>query len=404
MSDATLRTRSAAALFAGVAASAMGYTMMVAVIPLAAEDLLGSPRWSGAPSAMATTGIAVGTTWLAALMVRRGQRPALALGYWGAAAAACVAAIGAMAGAFPLVALAVFFVGAGYSASRLSRYVAAELFDPARRSAAIGWNVWAATVGSVAGPLLLDATRRLGGRVGLPDVGGPFLMAALSFVVSALVIRWRFVSAPHPAYRSSAGGVADQPGSPAGLRLAIASLIIGQVVMVLIMTMTPVHIRHGGSGLDWVGIVFASHTLGMFAFSPVAGILSDRLGRRPMIATACAVLAASGWLAAESPPGSWQLATALFLLGLGWCFSFVAGSALLTESVPLLRRVRAQGLADSMVWGSAAMAGLSSGLLLSTVGYATLSRVGMALAVVPLIFLWRTDARPARSPDPAGSA
>jgi MFS family permease len=378
-----------AALFFGVAASSMGYTMIVALLPLAAEDLLGSPRWSGVPSSLATTGVALGTTYLATLMARRGRRGPLLLGYWGAAAAAGVAAIGAGLGTFLVLATAIFFVGAGHSANRLSRYAAADLHEPVHRSAAIGWNVWAATIGAVVGPLLLEPTRRLGVSLGATDMVGPFVLAAVTFVASALVLGRMYapdVQAPDQTPSEHADRTLV---SASRLRLAVVSLVAGQVVMVLIMTMTPVHIRGGGYGLESVGVVFAAHTFGMFAFSPVAGLLSDRFGRRPMIVLACTILSAAGLLAASADAGSASLTFALFLLGLGWSLSFVSASALLTESLEPSRRVRFQGVADSFVWGSAAVAGLASGILLSEVGYSTLSHIGAALALLPLLFLRR---------------
>lgn len=382
-------TRSAAALFAGVAVSSMGYTVVVAFLPLAAEDLLGSPRWAGVPSGLGTTGVAIGAAWLSSIMLRHGRRRALVVGYALAAVASVGAALGAASGNFVLLAASLLVLGAGYAANRLSRYVAAALYEPARRSAAIGWNIWAATVGSVVGPLLLTSTRRASLAIGIPEAMGPFLLTALSFAVSALALRLLFparIAAPPEA----AGGRAQlRAGSAGGLRLAIASLLTGQLAMVLIMTMTPVHIRHGGHDLDVVGIVFASHTFGMFAFSPMAGLLSDRIGRVPMIVAACFMLSASGVLAAISDAGSTSLAVALFLLGFGWCFSFVAGSALLTESVDAERRVRMQGVTDSFVWGTAAVAGMGSGLLMAGIGYAALSCLGAGLALAPLAFLRR---------------
>lgn len=362
--------------------------MMVAVLPLTAEDLLQSPRWSGAPSALGTLGVAFGASWIASHMRRRSRRTALALGYLLSTVAAGVAAAGAASAAFLLMAGAVFFVGAGFAASRLSRYAAADLYAPAERSAAIGWNVWAATIGSVAGPLALGATLRAGRSAGVPDVVTPFVVAAAAFAVSALVIHARYSPLAESATASAytTGGI--DHASPSGLRLAVISLLAGQIVMVLVMTMTPIHMRHHGHDLDSVGIVFASHTLGMYAFSPIAGWLSDRLGRVTVIVTSCLLLSIAGFLASTSTLTTASLATAQFLLGVGWSFSFVAASALLTESAPAVDRVRWQGSADSLVWGTAAFAGVASGLLLSSVGYAALSRFGGALALVPLLFVW----------------
>jgi MFS family permease len=101
-----------------------------------------------------------------------------------------------------------------------------------------------------------------------------------------------------------------------------------------------------------------------------------------------------------APPGSRALAFALFVLGLGWCCSFVAASALLTESTPAAGRLRVQGRVDSVVWGGSAAAGLSSGVLLSFVGYEVLSYTGAAVALLPLLWL-RLRRRPARLPSTA---
>lgn len=373
----------------------MGYTMVVAIVPLAAEDLLGSPRWSGLPSSLGTTGVAVGTTWLALLILRVGRRGGLVAGYATSAAAAVFGAASASSGAFLPLAASLFVLGAGYASSRLSRYAAAELFEPARRSAAIGWNVWAATIGAVVGPLLLESTRRLSASMGLPDTSGPFMVAAATFLVAAAAVQTGYTPA-HAAGTATASTAVDAAPSAPRARLAVVALVAGQVVMILVMTMTPIHLRHGGQGLDWVGAVFASHTFGMFALSPVAGLLADRVGRVPVIVAGCAMLAGAGVLASVAPMDRWPLAFALFLLGLGWCFSFVAGSALLTESVSAERRVRVQGVTDSIVWGSAALAGLLSGVLLADLGYETLGRLGAVLAVVPLVFVRGGGARGAR--------
>jgi MFS family permease len=392
LTDPAHRRRAATALFAGVALSAMGYTVLVTFLPLVSEDLLGNPRWSGIPSAFGTVGTAFGAAWLSHLIVRYGRRGGLVLGYLFSAAAAIVAAFAAAHAAFPLLVLGLFCIGAGYASARLSRYAAASLFEPERRSSAIGWNVWAATVGSVVGPLLLSPVRRSADLLDFPGVMAPFFMTALAFGIAGIALAALFP----PMATESGGETAARgddrdagSGSPARARLALVALVAGQVVMVLVMTMTPIHIRNGGHGLHAVGFVMASHTFGMYAFSPVAGWLSDRFGRAPMIGAAVLFLCAAGILAAVAAPGGWSHSFALLLLGLGWSFGFVAGSALLTESAPRKDRVRLQGTADAYVWGSAAVAGVVSGLLLAEVGYAVLSLTGAVLALSPLPFLRR---------------
>jgi MFS family permease len=164
------------------------------------------------------------------------------------------------------------------------------------------------------------------------------------------------------------------------------ALLIGQVVMVLIMTMTPVYIRRAGEGLGIVGLVISAHTLGMFAVSPVTGLLADRLGRVPVMLAGQAILAMSAVMAATAAGDDRALlVVSLFLLGLGWNFGFVAGSAYLTEGVPAAARIPLQGVADAVVWTSGAAASLSSGFLLELSGYPALSIIGAALVAIPVL-------------------
>ncbi len=132
LTDTTHRARSISALFAGVGFSATGFIALITVTPLAAEDLLGDARWSGLPSALAIMGTAAGTSWLAAVMSRHGRRRGLLLGYFTAAIAALFAALAVGFAIFPLLLVSIFTLGAGYGASRLSRYAAADLYDAPR--------------------------------------------------------------------------------------------------------------------------------------------------------------------------------------------------------------------------------------------------------------------------------
>jgi MFS family permease len=225
---------------------------------------------------------------------------------------------------------------------------------------------------------------------GVDPISGPFLLAAVTFGAAWLVLALGLprVAPPGSTARpeTSTGGAAWTPDA----LLALVALVAGQVVMVLVMTMTPIHIRSGGEGLASIGIVIASHTFGMYALSPISGWLTDRFGRLPMLLASVVLLAGSSLLAAAARVGTPWLAVALFLLGLGWNFSFVAGSALLTESVPEAWRVHLQGYADSAVWLAAALAGGASGLLLESIGYASLGRLAAGLALVPLLALAAT--------------
>jgi MFS family permease len=167
-------------------------------------------------------------------------------------------------------------------------------------------------------------------------------------------------------------------------RLAVAAIVVSHMVMVSVMVMTPVHLGHGHATLTVVGVVISLHIAGMYALSPLPGWLADRFGRIPVLLAGMALLAAATALAAVSAPHHVaRLSTALVLLGLGWSFGLVGGSALLTESVPPARRPSVQGLSDLLMNGGAAIGGLAAGAIVTALSYGALATAAMAL-VLPM--------------------
>lgn len=391
MPPSSHRTRTVAALFGGVGLSTAGYIAMITMAPLVAEDLLGSPRWSGIPSTIGIIGGAIGTTVLAGIMSQRGRYVGLLMGYGVAAAASAAATVAVLLGSVPLFIVALFFVGAGAGANRLARYASADLYPPERRASSISWMVWGGTIGSVGGPTLLEPARALAASLSLTGEAGPYIMGTVAVMVSAILLLGfgsRELLSTIAERRQSAHRTARDLFRIPRVRLALIAMVVGQIVMVLIMTMTPIHIRSAGHGLASIGIVISAHTFGMYALSPVTGMLCDRVGQIPMILAGTGLLVTSGLLAAGAGTSQPLLILALFLLGLGWNFGFVAGSALLTDNAPSDIRIQLQGVADSVIWGSGAVASLSSGVLVAGWGYPTLSLAGAALSVLPVLAIW----------------
>ncbi|HSM01933.1 MAG TPA: MFS transporter [Acidimicrobiia bacterium] len=387
-----IRRRLTGVLFAGVGVSRTGYIAAVTVTVLVAEDMLGSATFAGFPGAVAVLGSALGGSRLAVLMDRHGRRQGMVAGYSLMVAGAIAAAIATALGAFVLLVLALAVFGFGSSVDNLARYAAADAHPAERRGSAIALIVWAGTIGSVLGPALLAPSEGLGRLLGIEELAGGYLLAALGGAAGLMIVA--SLLRPDPLQFAERGdparpAVKRVPWSPT-VRIAISALAIAQLVMVLIMVMTPVHVRDHGHGLATVGVIISAHTLGMFAISPLTGMLADKVGRLPVILVGQGVLAASAILASVADEQETAvLAVALFLLGLGWNFAFVAGSALLTEGAEPSRRVRLQGLGDAVVWSSGAVASLSSGLLLAASNYAVLCLVGAVLTVVPVMVMVR---------------
>jgi MFS family permease len=392
------RRRAFAALFTGVAVSTTGFLASNTVNGLIAEDLTGTTTWSGLPAAASVLGTAVGATALASVVRRAGPRSGLTLGYAIATAATLIASMAIGSRQFAWFVASMFVFGVGFGANRLARYVAADLYPPDLRATMIGWIVWAATIGAVAGPALLAPSRDAAERGGINGLIGPYLVCAVACILSTVSM----LSAPRAmdttAARPSSAAASVPIGtllSDPGVTLALTSMVSGQFVMVLLMTMTPLHIRHEGHGLGAIGLVISAHTLGMYALSPLTGRIGDRFGRVPLLLVGVATLVLSGFVGLTAGGSYPWLLTALLLLGVGWNLGFVGGSALLTDRVAPAERVRVQGLGDALVWGGGALASIGSGWMLEHAGFAALSGVGAVLALAPLpaLLRYRTTSR-----------
>lgn len=404
-----------------VVAVAIGSTAYIAAFTaaaLAAREITGSAQLSGLPSAFGTLGTAVGIGLLSAIMGRRGRRAGLLVGLAIAVLGATGSVTAVVAGSFVLLVAGSVAIGFGNAAIQLARYAASDLVAPERRAAVVGVVVWGSTVGAVLGPNLLQPAGAVAGLLGRPALEGGIAVAlvgfVLMFVVTALFVHVRPVRDVEPPPPTEGGIVApdaatavdERPASRRALlastraRIAVVAMVSGQIVMVLVMTMTPVHVHDMGHGLATVGFVISAHTLGMFALSPLSGRLVVRFGTIPVIYAGFAVLLVAALLSAFARETDIPvLALGLFLLGYGWNLAFVAGSSLLTAGASLADRIRLQGTVDVGVWVASGIASVSSGVLLDRFGYPVLSLVAGALLALPAVAIWLGWRSGAAGPD-----
>ncbi len=392
-----LRRRMQWTLFAISALGSTGYIAAITVGTLVAAEIQGDATLGGVPTAAATLGTATAAGFLSGLMLRVGRRA----GIIGGLLVGLVGAIGAvgavLAGSILLLLVASALTGFANGVGNLGRYVAGDLVPPERRASAIGMVVWGATIGAVSGPNLVAPAGAVARSLGLPELAGAYLLTVGFIGLAALLAFALLRPEPYALADPSALVVRDAgteaPSALALLRrpvvfVALVTLVAGQVVMVLIMTMTPIHLTDHGHGLPTVGLVLSAHTFGMFALSPISGRLTDRFGSPRIIFAGMATLAAAALMAALAPPdGGFLLTLALFLLGYGWNLGFVAGSAMLTRGLALGERTRVQGIADGMIWSSAAVASLSSGVVVAGASYTALGLVGAGLLIAPVVLL-----------------
>lgn len=381
--------------------SGVGFAIGSSVGALLAAEM-GGVGLSGLAQSAAVVGSALFAVPATAIVRRYGRRPSLAAGYSVAAAGAVIIVVAALSSSLPLLFTGFFLFGGATTASFQARYAAVDLAPPALRGRHLSLIVWATTLGAVAGPNLAPIAGTTLSPHGVPTLAAPYAFSAalLGFAALLLIVLLR----PDPIVVAQQAGTRDnvdraKGGMRAALpvltslpaaRLGVSAMAVGHLVMIAVMAMTPVHIRSAGyepaHTLRIVGVVISLHIAGMFAFAPVMGWSADRFGRRPVIAGGIALLLVACALAGTAGHNHTHLSVALLILGLGWSATMVAGSTLLTESVPADLRASSQGLSDLVMGLAGASAGALSGMIVSAWGYPVLALLS-ALMTAPLVIL-----------------
>lgn len=358
----------------------------------------GNNQWAGVPATLVLIGAAGVAYPVGRLMDRVGRRPGLTLGYVFGLAGVLIAAWAVLGQSLWLFLAGIFLIGLAKGVSDLGRYAAAEANTLSKRARAISLVVLGGTVGSIFGPALIKWSSGLAERAGLLPLSGPWFAAAV-FLGLALAVVQLFLR-PDPqqiARQLAAFEPGDNPLQRAGrsfqeilgdnrAKLAVSAMVFGQLTMVLVMTVTPVHMhdhQHEIAAISWV---IMAHTLGMFGLSFFVGWLVDRFGRARMIMAGALILIVSCVLAPLTTQ-VFGLALALFLLGLGWNFCFVAGSTLLSDVLRSHEKGRIQGVADASVNVASGVGSLGGGLIFAAIGFTAMNWIGLVVALVPLLLV-----------------
>lgn len=336
---------------------------------------------------------------LALLAVRRGRRASLGLG-WSMSVLGAVLLIFALAQrSLMLLVLGLVAFGAAQAGNLQSRFAAADLEEPSRRTRSLSLIVWATTVGTVLGPNLAAPGEPIGVALGIPPIGGTYVMGGVALAAAAATI---FVGLrPDPLltaqelHRETTGAprvharmaeVVRRVWARPRSRFAFVGTILNQMVMVTVMTMSAVHLHTHGHGLKVIGLTISLHTLGMFAFSPLVGMFADRFGRVTGVLVGQAINAAALVFCFFAGPSMTMTMVGLFLLGLGWSFGMVSGSALLSESVDDDLRTQAQGTTDTLMNFFAAFGAGAAGPVQAHWGFSSLSLLSLC-CLLPIVLL-----------------
>ncbi|MSY98409.1 MAG: MFS transporter [Actinobacteria bacterium] len=376
----------------------------VPVGALIAGSIADSEAAAGLAQTCTILGSALIALPLARIALSRGRRVALTTGFGIGVLGAVIIIYAAVLRNLALVYVGCVVFGVASAACYQARYTATDLAPESHRARALSWVVWAGTIGVVLGPNLLNFSGSIGLALGLPQLAGPYLLGGIT-LLAATVTLFLFLR-PDPyllatANRSAASGVIERPKLSDALGhvrarpraiLGITTVAIGHVVMVMVMVMTPIHMAHVDVSLQLIGFVISVHMAGMYAFSPIVGWGVDRIGRIPVIVIGIGILGAACVIAGLAPSDDTrQLGVGLFLLGLGWSCTLIAGSTLLTDEVAAVDRPAVQGLSDLIMNVAGGVGGAIAGLIVLFASYAALC----GASLVPIIGLGIVVALPA---------
>lgn len=373
----------------------VGVAGTVAAGSLLVASITDSETLAGLAQTFSVLGAAAMALPLARLTNRGGRRLALSAGLITGLIGSLLAITGGSTSNIYLMLLGSFLVGAASASAYQARFAAIDLATPDNKAKQLSLVVWGSTIGAVAGPNLMEPSGRIAERFGLPSLVGPYIVSAttlgLAVVVIFLFLRPDPYLTAHKDARA-AGTVIKKSlretfayikSEPVAL-FAISSIAIGHLVMVAVMVMTPVHMKHVDVTLQVIGLVISIHVLGMYAFSPVVGNLTDKLGEVRVIQIGVALLLVSTVVSGTaSADNAIQLGIGLFFLGIGWSCTLIAGSTLLSESVSDEMRPSSQGTSDLTMNLMGAAGGALAGVIIGLLNYGWLCY----FASIPVVVL-----------------
>ncbi|MEY9977709.1 MFS transporter [Lysinibacillus sp. RC79] len=383
-----------------------GLAAGITVGALLAQQMLGTDAYAGVPSALFTLGSAGAALIVGKLSQRYGRRTGLSTGFFVGGLGAIGVVIAAITNSVILLFASLLIYGAGTASNLQARYAGTDLANNKQRATAISTTMMMTTFGAVAGPNLVNIMGEFAVSIGVPALAGPFILSATAFILAGLVLF--IMLRPDPLeiakmieadrreneYGNKTESFSEKAINKRGLTVGATVMVLTQIVMVAIMTMTPVHMKHHGHGLSEVGIVIGFHVGSMYLPSLVTGVLVDKIGRTAMSIASGVTLLLAGLLAAFAPSDSMVLLIiALSLLGLGWNFGLISGTAQIVDSTEPSTRAKTQGKIDVLVALAGASGGALSGMVVANASYATLSLAGglLSLILIPVV-IWSRKA------------
>ena len=310
-------------------------------------------------------------------MRRIGRRAGFIVGAAIGIVGAAIAGYGIYIGDFWMFAAGTITLGGFNSINLLYRFAAAEAAPEAWRARAISFVLAGSVVAAFIGPELAKRTKDL---LAVEFAGTYFALAALPLLMIAVMAVTPLGKPVESTTRRAGrplGEIARQPK----FIVAVLGAMIGWGVMSLMMTATPLSMIACGHDFNDAAFVVQWHILGMYAPSFFTGSLITRFGAaRVMLVGALFQFFCVG--AALGGVEVWNFWLANVLVGMGWNFLFVSGTALLTETHTVEERAKVQGFNDFLIFGVVSTTAFTSGWLQNAFGWDVVN-----YSVVPLILV-----------------
>src|SRR5699024_2517823 len=251
-----------------------GLAAGITVGALLAKDMLGTESFSGLPAALFTLGSALSVYLVGRVSQRSGRRLGLSGGFIAGGIGAIGVVIAATWNLVFLLFLSLFIYGAGTSTNLQARYAGTDLASKKQRGMAVSIAMVSTTLGAVVGPNLTTPMGKVAAVVGIPELAGPFILAAAAYLLAGftlfiylrpdpLLVAKQIASeeekSPSSAKTINQQNIASDSLQRAGIVVGALVLVLSHVIMVAIMTMTPIHMENHGTGLTAVGVIIGLH-------------------------------------------------------------------------------------------------------------------------------------------------
>jgi MFS family permease len=371
-----------------------GVTILIVVSALAGQLLADEKALATLPISLMFVGNMAMTIPASLLMKRVGRRAGFTVGALFGIAGASLGAWALLTGSFALLAIGGLVQGCYNAFWQYSRFAAAETVAPAYVSRAISFVLLGGILAALIGPELAK------GSAGLLDgalYAGSYMTVAGLAALAVVCIQFIDLPAPSTEERFAVGRPLKEIAAQPTFVIAVLAAMVGYGSMSFVMTATPLAMQGHAHSFGDTAFVIQWHALGMFLPSLFSGHLIRMFGAvRIILSGAVANFAMIAVIL--SGTGVVEFWSGLVLLGIGWNFMFVGGSTLLTEVYSAAEKGKVQGVNDFLVFGTNAVASLSSGLVFHWFGWAAVAYVVVAplLAVFAMAFWLRIKRRAAQ--------